>query len=171
MTSLPGIEVSTGVVRPEWIDINGHMNVAYYVLALDHGVDDLWAQFGITNEYISTGHGSTFAVECHITYQKELREADPYCVRAQILAYDEKRIHQFQWLYHAQHGYLAATAEWMNLHVSLATRRVTPWPAAILQNIGDFAGRQAGQRLPAEAGKRMRVTKPLYSLYEAQGHG
>lgn len=171
MKDLPGIEVSSGVVLPEWIDINRHMNVAYYVLALDRGVDDLWAQFGITNEYIKSGQGSTFAVECHISYLQELKEADPYRVRSQILAYDEKRIHQFQWLYHAEQGFLAATAEWMNLHVSLATRRVTPWPEAILRNIAEFAKRQAGQRLPAEAGKRMRVVKPLYALYEGNRDG
>jgi acyl-CoA thioester hydrolase len=52
MTAQCGIEVSTGFVLPEWIDINQHMNVAYYVLALDRGVDDLWSELGITNEYI-----------------------------------------------------------------------------------------------------------------------
>lgn len=171
MNDRPGIEVSSGVVLPEWIDINRHMNVAYYVLALDRGVDDLWAQFGITNEYIESGQGSTFAVECHITYQQELKEADPYRVRSQILAYDEKRIHQFQWLYHAEKGYLAATGEWMNLHVSLATRRVTPWPEPILQNIAAFVRQQQGQRMPAEAGRKMRVAKPLFSLYGENSNG
>jgi acyl-CoA thioester hydrolase len=166
MKGLPGIEVSSGVVLPEWIDINRHMNVAYYVLALDCGVDDLWSQFGITSEYIESGQGSTFAVECHVTYRQELKEADPYRVRSQILAYDEKRIHQFQWLYHAEQGFLAATAEWINLHVSLATRRVTPWPEHILQNIAGFVRQQAGQRMPREAGRQMRVGQPLYALYE-----
>lgn len=164
-----GIEVSTGVVLPEWIDVNQHMNVAYYVLALDRGVDDLWAQFGITNEYIESGQGSTFAVECHVTYQQELKVADPYCVHSQILAFDEKRIHHFQWLYHAEDGYLAATGEWLNLHVSLATRRVTPWPEYVLQNIAAFVRGKEGQTMPAEAGRRMAVPKPLYSIY-GEGH-
>jgi acyl-CoA thioester hydrolase len=160
-----GIKVSSGVVLPEWIDINQHMNVAYYVLALDHGVDELWAQFGITNEYIESGQGSTFAVECHVTYQQELKKGDPYCVHSYILAYDDKRIHQFQWLYHADEGFLAATAEWMNLHVNLATRRVTTWPHFVLANIGSFVKQQVGQPMPAEAGHRMRVARPLYSMY------
>ncbi len=171
MNDRPGTEVSSGVVMPEWIDINKHMNVAYYVLALDRGVDDLWAQLGITNAYIESGQGSTFAVECHITYEQELMEADPYRVRSQILAYDEKRIHQFQWLYHAEKGYLAATAEWMNLHVSLTARRVTPWPAPILKNIAAFVRRQEGGRMPTEAGQKMRIAKPLYSIYEENSDG
>lgn len=159
-----GIEVSSGVVLPEWIDINRHMNVAYYVLALDRGVDDLWANLGITNDYIESGQGSTFAVECHVTWQRELKVGEGYKVRSQILAFDEKRIHQFQWLY-ADAGFLAATAEWMNLHVDLETRRVSPWPAHILENFGRFVERQSGLSMPAEAGQRMQVRRPLYSMY------
>ena len=36
-----GIEVTRGTVLPEWIDINDHMNVAYYLLAFDQAVDAL----------------------------------------------------------------------------------------------------------------------------------
>jgi acyl-CoA thioester hydrolase len=168
MTAKHGIEVSSGVVLPEWIDINQHMNVAYYVLALDRGVDDLWSQLGITNEYIESGQGTTFAVECHVTWQRELTVGATYKVRSQILAFDEKRIHQFQWLY-ADEGFVAATAEWMNLHVDLATRRVSAWPQHILDNIRAFAERQAGLAMPAEAGQRMTVARPLYSMYGESG--
>ena len=41
-------------VLPEWIDYNGHMNVAYYVLAFDQGVDELMRQVGITPEYLAS---------------------------------------------------------------------------------------------------------------------
>jgi len=166
MTSLPmlGKSVARGEVLPEWIDVNGHMNVAYYILAFDQGVDALWDQFGITNDYISSTRGSTFAVECHVTYQRELHEGEPFIVTAQILGYDEKRIHQFQRLYHGEKGFLAATSEWMNLHVSLDSRRVSPWPADILDNLGELARQQAGQEKPAEAGKKMSIRNPLYAL-------
>jgi acyl-CoA thioester hydrolase len=51
---LLGTRVAEGVVKPEWIDVNGHMNVAYYVLAFDLAVDALWEGFGITAEYIKS---------------------------------------------------------------------------------------------------------------------
>jgi acyl-CoA thioester hydrolase len=159
-----GTVVYEGKVLPEWIDINRHMNVAYYLLAFDQGVDALWTEYGITDEYISGTGGSTFAVECHVIYQKELHEDDPFVVTSQLLSYDEKRIHQFQRIYHAEQGFLAATAEWMNLHVSLETRRVCPWPESILKSIGEFAASQAGQLRPEEAGKQMSIKKPLYTL-------
>jgi acyl-CoA thioester hydrolase len=163
-SAMLGERVAEGVVLPEWIDVNGHMNVAWYVLAFDLGVDALWDEFGITAEYIEQAAGSTFAVECHITYQQELVEGDPYVVTAQMLGYDDKRIHQFQRLYHAEKNYLAATAEWMNLHVDLVSRRVSPWPASILARLAQFAAGQSGQPYPREAGKQMRIASPVYTL-------
>jgi acyl-CoA thioester hydrolase len=154
----------TGIVKPEWIDINGHMNVAYYVLAFDIAVDTLWAQFGISDEYIRNSRGSTFAVESHVSYLRELTEGEPYCIKSQILAYDEKRIHHFQRMFHADDEYLAATAEWMNLYVDLDTRRVTAWPDAVLQSLGERARNQATAPFPIEAGRQMAVANPLYRL-------
>ena len=158
------IEVCTGVVKPEWIDINGHMNVAYYVLAFDLAVDALWARLGITEEHIATTGGSTFAVESHVTYKRELRVGEPYRVAAQIIAYDAKREHQFQRMYHAGENYLAATAEWMNLYVDLQTRRVTRWPQNILAGFASFAELQLDATVPMEGGKQMRITDPIYAM-------
>lgn len=160
---MSGVEVLRGQVLPEWIDINNHMNVAYYVLAFDQAVDFLWNRFGLTNEYIEQHAGSTFAVESHITWQQEVSEAEPYVITSQILAYDEKRIHQFMRMYHADELYLAATAEWMNLHVDLDVRRVAPWPAEILQSIGEFAAGQGDLPWPEEAGKTMKIERPLFT--------
>lgn len=159
-----GIEVFSGKVLPEWIDVNNHMNVAYYVLAFDQGVDSLWEQFGITVEHINASNSSTFAVESHVTWQRELSVDEPYVVTSQLLAYDEKRIHQFMRMYHAKDGFLAATAEWMNLHVDLELRRVAPWPEPILQKIAEHSGRQENWGWPDEAGKKMTIMKPLYAI-------
>lgn len=159
-----GAHVADGWVLPEWIDVNGHMNVAYYIMAFDLGVDALWDRFGITSEYIEKAHGSTFAVETHVTYRQELIEGDPYVVTSQVLAYDDKRIHQFQRLYHAEKNYLAATGEWMNIHVDLKARRVSPWPESILAKIAEFSAAQGGEDYPALAGKRMEIRSPIYAL-------
>lgn len=165
-SEITGVSIASGRVLPEWIDLNSHMNVAYYVLAFDHGVDDLWNQLGITSEYVETTRCSTFAVECHITYQRELKENEPFRVTSQILAYDAKRIHQFQRMYHAEENYLVATAEWMNLHVDLNSRRVTPFPDSVLSALGEFTERQGVLARPKEAGQTMRVNKPIFSGVE-----
>ncbi len=159
-----GFEVVTGKVLPEWIDVNNHMNVAYYVLAFDHAVDAVWELFGITEEFINASNSSTFAVESHVTWQRELALDAPYRITTQILAWDDKRIHQFMRMYHAEQGFLASTAEWLNLHVDLSVRRVAPWPDAIRQQIADFAERQPVTAWPEEAGRQMSVPRPIYSM-------
>jgi acyl-CoA thioester hydrolase len=155
-----GTVVYSGTVLNEWIDINQHMNVAYYVLAFDLGVDSLWTHFGITDERINDQASSTFAVECHVTWQREMLADAPFVITSQVLAFDAKRIHQFMRMYSAAEGYLAATAEWMNLHVDLDTRRVAPWPDDVLARIDAFSAAQADMPMPEEAGRRMRVKEP-----------
>ena len=162
-----GIEVFRGTVLPEWIDVNKHMNVAYYVLAFDYGVDTMWNRIGITDDHIEEHASSTFAVESHVTWQREMKEAEPYVITTQLLAYDEKRIHQFMRMYHAEQEYLAATAEWINLHVDLNVRRVAPWPPHILEQIAAVADSQEDLEWPAEVGKQIVVKKPLYCMREA----
>jgi len=159
-----GVDVGRGRVLPEWIDVNDHMNVAYYVLAFDQGVDALWSRFGITDDHIREYQSSTFAVESHVIYRRELKFDEAFLITAQILAFDEKRIHQFQRLYRADDQCLAATAEWMNLHVDLDTRRVAPWPKRILDDIQRVAAEQGDWPFPHEAGRKMRVNHPIFSI-------
>ena len=158
---LPGLPVTEGTVLPEWIDVNDHMNVAYYVLAFDRAIDSLWTRIGITDDYIRTTRGSTFAVEHHITWQRELTQGDPYVITSQIIAFDAKRIHQFQRMFHATERYLAATGEWLNLHVDLESRRVSPWPDAVLDKLRAIVNEQGDLPSPPELGRRMRVPEPL----------
>ncbi len=163
------LEVCSGVVKPEWIDINGHMNVAYYTLAFDLAVDMLWSELGITEEYIETTGGSTFAVESHLIYRRELKEAEPYRITVEIIAYDEKRVHQFQCMYHADQNYLVATAEWMNLHVNLQTRRVSRWPDSVLSAFAKLAQGQDDAIVPRDVGKRMSINNPVYAMPAERG--
>jgi acyl-CoA thioester hydrolase len=158
-----GVEVIRGHVLPEWIDVNDHMNVAYYLLAFDKAVDALWERFGLSEDYIRTHSSSTVAVESHVTWRQEVFEGDPYIVTAQVLAWDDKRIHQFQRLYHANEGYLAATCEWMSLHFDPGIRRVAPWPDEIRRQIQIFADEQGEHPWPEEACGRMQVRQPIYS--------
>ncbi len=159
---IAGIEIGRGTVLPEWIDANNHMNVAYYLLAFDQGVDSLWEKFGITNDTINGTNSSTFAVESHLTWQREMVRDEDYFITSQLLAYDEKRIHQFMRMYDHAGKHLVATAEWLNIHVDLKVRRVSPWPEAIREKIAEFAGIQSDWGWPAEAGKKMHLANPIY---------
>lgn len=80
-------------VRPEWIDRNGHMNLAYYIVIFDHATDALFDVLGIGEAYTQTTNNSLFVVETHTLYQRELREGERVQVRSLVLGADAKRLH------------------------------------------------------------------------------
>ncbi len=154
------LELHSEVVRPEWIDYNGHMNVAYYVLAFDHACDAFLDYVGLDEAYRARTGGSTFAVECHVTYQREVGEGDALRFSIQLLGYDEKRIHFFVRMFHADDGFLAATTEWLSLHVDLPARRVAAMPTEIASRLAEIYAVHRDLPPPPEAGRVIRAPSP-----------
>ncbi len=106
------------------------MNMAYYNVVFDQALDQVFDDLGIGAAYVRDGGGSCFTVEIHVTYIQELKLDDPIRVTFQLLDWDEKRLHFFGEMYHADEGYLAATSEQMSLHVDMTSRKAGPLPRA-----------------------------------------
>ena len=106
-------------VEPAWIDYNGHLNMAYYNVLFDRAVDEVYELLGLGLDYLKTRRHSTFTAEVHVRYLRELQEGDPVRVSFQLLDYDEKRLHYFEELHHAEEGWLSATSENMALNVNM----------------------------------------------------
>jgi len=151
------LELWRETVRPEWIDRNGHMNVAYYVLIFDHAVDALFSHVGLDPDYRARTTGSTFTVESHITYDRELVAGKVARCTAQLIGFDEKRIHHYYEMYDAAAGTLAATTEFMSLHMDMATRRVAPMPEDIQRRLGALMEAHARLPRPANLGRVIKV--------------
>jgi acyl-CoA thioester hydrolase len=127
VTEIPApLDVYRDVVRPEWIDHNGHMNVGYYLVVFDFATDAWMAFVGLDAAHRRERHITTFCLEAHVTYVREVGEGDLLRFTTRLLAWDARRIHYLHEMYHATEGYLAATNELMSLHVSQETRRAAP---------------------------------------------
>jgi acyl-CoA thioester hydrolase len=74
-------------------------------------------------------------------------------------------------MYHSGENFLAATAEWMNLHVDLGTRRVTPWPDFVMRALAELAESHADVPFPREAGRKMNIRKPVWTGQAPHGEG
>lgn len=145
-------------VEPQWIDFNGHLNMAYYNVLFDRAIDEAYDLIGIGQSYLkATGH-TTFTAEVHVRYVREIHEGDPVRVTFQLLAYDAKRIHYFEQLYHAREGWLSATSENMTLHVDLAAKKVTPFPDQVTAALARM--KAAHDALPAPDGVGRRIAMP-----------
>ena len=111
MTIQTPFAAATAVVRPEWIDYNGHMNVGYYHVAFDVAAEPFFEWLGLTPEFRRQHGSSTFALESHLHFLREVREGDALHFEARLLAFDAKRTHYYDEMSHARDGYLDAIYE------------------------------------------------------------
>jgi acyl-CoA thioester hydrolase len=142
-----------GRIRPEWIDYNGHMNVAYYVLVFDQGTDALLDYLGMDAEYRERTGYSTYVLESHITYERELKQDEAYRVTTQLLDADAKRLHYFEQLYRDSDDSLCATTEIMLMHMDMATVRSTPMPEPVQDKVASLMRAHGSLARPPQAGR------------------
>jgi len=142
-------------VEPQWIDYNGHLNMAYYNVLFDRAVDETYEMLGIGLEYLKRTNHSTFTAEVHVRYLREIRENDPVCVEFQLLDYDAKRIHYFETLRHADEGWVSATSENMTLHVDMGAKKVAPFPQSVSDRLAAMKAAHAHLAIPDGVGRRI----------------
>lgn len=145
-------------VRPEWIDENDHLNMAYYHVLFDHGLDQFYATFGVDSRYRRDRGMTTFSAEVHVRYLKEIHEGDEVVVETRILDFDEKRLHMLQEIRHPD-GWVSATAENLTLSIDRAGPKVAPWPADIRDAIAAIAAGHAALPRPDDLGRAMGIRR------------
>ena len=142
-------------IEPQWIDYNGHLNMAYYNVMFDRAIDELWLKLGIGPGYRTARNGSTFTAECHVRYLREIHLGDPVQVSILLLAADEKRLHTFEELRHAREGWLSATSENMTIHIDMAARKTAPFPPDIRARIDALANSHRAIARPEGIGRKV----------------
>jgi acyl-CoA thioester hydrolase len=147
-----------GEVKPEWIDSNDHMNLAYHVVLFDAATDALYEAIGLGRDYRATEHG-TFAVETHTIYATELVLGDRARVTSQILGFDAKRLHLAHEMHRAADGALAAAQELLLLHVDLRVRKVVPWLPQVGPRLQAAAAVHAALPRPEWVGRRITLAR------------
>ena len=149
----------TDSVRPEWIDSNGHMNLAYYVVVFDLGTDRLYDALGIGNAYREATGYSCFTAETHTLYEREVKVGEVLRVATTLLGADAKRLHYFHEMFHAVDGHRVAAQELLALHIDMRVRRVAPFPADRLTAIDAALWAQGGRPTPPGVGRRVHLSR------------
>ncbi len=148
-----------GEVQPEWIDYNGHMNVAYYVLAFDRATDRFFDRLGIGEAYRRATNHSLFALEAHVTYERELKKGEAFVIESRLIDADRKRLHMFHRMLKADNGETAATMEVMGLHVDLGGPRAAPVPDALLASIEARLAADRALPAPPQLGRKIGIRR------------
>jgi acyl-CoA thioester hydrolase len=152
----PSIEIA---VRPEWIDYNGHTNMAYYVFMFDKATDVLFDALHVGQAYRRDTDYTMYALESHGTYERETKLGDKMRIVAQLLDADTKRIHFFLRMTMADGGEQVATFEMVVLHVDLAGPRAAPFPAALQAGIDAMLAAHRALPVPPEAGRKVSLKR------------
>ena len=123
------------VVRPEWIDANGHMSARYYSLVIFDAHWQFSDAVGLGTAYIRERGLGKNIVEGHMVYERELLEGDHIEVHSRLLAVSEKGTHYAHEIFNIDRGYRAAIWEELDIHVDLSTRRSTPFPCDMREQL------------------------------------
>jgi acyl-CoA thioester hydrolase len=149
-----------GEVLPQWIDYNGHMNLAYYTVLFDQATDILFDVLGLGLDYRRDRQLGTFVAETHNLYERELLVGAAVRIATQILGLDDKRLHVGHEMFALDGDHRCATQELMFLHVDLAARRVSPFPEDLYARVSEAAKAHADLPQPPWVGRRIAMPAP-----------
>lgn len=146
-------------VPPEWIDYNGHMNVAYYIMAIDQALDRfLEDELGIGELHAARVRQGPYALQSNVQYLGELLEGENFTAAIRLIDCDAKRIHMFIELF-SETGDLAATCEQMLMNVDLETRRSTLYPEWAQERLQAMLGEHSKLERPAQLGASIGIRR------------
>jgi acyl-CoA thioester hydrolase len=145
-------------IEKEWIDYNGHLNMAYYNVLFDRASDDGYELMGMGPAYARERGLTIYTAEVHICYVRELHLGDRVTASLQLLDHDDKRIRGYQEIRHVD-GWLAATSEHLALHVDMRGPKVAPFPPDIADKVAALGAAHAGLPVPERAGRSIGIRR------------
>lgn len=124
-----------GPVINQWIDYNGHMSEAYYVLIFGFATDELYQRIGLGERYRSDYKCSAYTVEAHINYLQEVSEGEEVRVDTQLLALEGRKLRFCHTMTNTRSGEVLAFTELLALFMATEQSDIRVFPAQIEANI------------------------------------
>lgn len=139
-------------IQPEWVDYNGHLRDAFYLLIFSYATDALMDQLGLDEAgRARTGH-TLYTLECHLNYLAEVKLGAEVEVRTQLLAHDRKRLHIHHGLYYPGGEQLLAASEQMLMNIDSRSARSTPFDPQVALRLHALGEAHRGLLPPAWVG-------------------
>ena len=151
MTAL--IKTWSGPVDTAWVDYNGHLRDAFYLLIFSYASDGLMDLIGLDDAgRKATGH--TFdALETHLNYLLEVKAGVPVEVRTQILALDKKRVDVYHTLHVQGSDTVLAANEQMLINIDRSGPKSTPFAPQVESRLRALFEPHRSLARPAFAGR------------------
>ncbi|WP_192258411.1 thioesterase family protein [Mesorhizobium caraganae] len=157
--SIPAPYVSKPMdIEKDWIDYNGHLNMAYYNVLFDRCSDEAFAAMGMGLDYVKERRLTIYTAEVHVCYVQELHLEHKVVVSFQLIDHDDKRLRAYQEIRHVD-GWLAATSETLSLHVDMSGPKVAPFPADVQAKVEAMRGAHSALPMPERAGRSIGIRR------------
>ena len=157
---------STPIILPEqevlneWLDYNGHMNVAYYTLAFDKSLDIFLEDLlGIGESHAYKNNQGPFVVQAHYHYLNEMSLNEEFNVRLLVVDCDQKRMHLCLDIFSKKQKQVIAVAEKVLINVNLNLRKVEHYPVWAYERLIKIKKTHEIASFPDVLGKKISLKK------------
>ncbi|MCX2688723.1 thioesterase family protein [Pseudomonas sp. DCB_AW] len=156
---MPALITYRTPVQEDWVDYNGHLRDAYYLLIFSYATDALMERIGLDADSRGQSGHSLFTLEAHINYLHEVKLGTEVWVQTQIIGFDHKRLHVYHSLHRADFDEVLAASEQMLLHVDLAGPKSVPFAQRTETELDSLLRSQEDLTLPDHLGRAMRLAR------------
>jgi len=154
---MPALITYRTPVQEDWVDYNGHLRDAFYLLIFSYATDALMERIGLDEGSRGQSGNSLFTLEAHINYLHEVKLGTEVWVQTQIIGFDRKRLHVYHSLHRAGFDQVLAASEQMLLHVDLAGPKSAPFGERSVALLNELANSQHDLAQPQYIGNVIRL--------------
>jgi acyl-CoA thioester hydrolase len=155
-------------VRAEWVDYNGHLRDAFYMLIFSFATDVLIDLIGLPDSVRKARRRSIYTLEAHLNYLHEIKEGAPVRVDMRVLGHDAKRLHLYLEMFSGSNGEPVAAGEQMLLHVDTSGPRAAAFDHDVEARVRELADAHAALPPPRYAGRVIGL--PVGTQRNGSGH-
>ncbi|MDF9753948.1 acyl-CoA thioester hydrolase [Pseudomonas sp. TE6288] len=146
-------------VLPEWVDYNGHLRDAYYLLIFSYATDALMERIGLDADARGQSGHSLFTLEAHINYLHEVKLDTEVWVQTRIIGFDRKRLHLYHSLHRQGSDEALAASEQMLLHVDLSGPKSAPFDDDCKDKLKKWVATQNSELPPDFVGRSISLAR------------
>lgn len=104
-------------VKAEWVDYNGHLRDAFYMLLYSLATDAFIDRIGLDDAGRRARQRTLYTLEAHVSYLREIKEGAAVRVEARVIAHDRKRIHLYLEMFEGDSAEPVSACEQMLMHI------------------------------------------------------
>ena len=140
-------------VQAGWVDYNGHLRDAYYLLICSFASDGLMEHIGLDEAGRARSGHTLYTLECHLNFLAEVKLGVEVQVRTQLLGHDRKRLHIHHLIERCDDGQVVAESEQMLMNIDTATGRSAAFAVQVAERIQALAMAQVEVPRPTCVGR------------------